>query len=205
MKIKLPRKLRSVFKRVAGKKPVYSTFSSAREYVNKEAAKKAFEEMRPLFLSVNNWTKFSGAGNASFHHYDEDGNPVNRQVKTGDLIKVVLPGPLPLYWVRIEQIRNEYRYISVKVRPYYDPVNKPLRKNITAHFFTRKTSSRFVLKRDHHLIIAEVRGKEEYINNQDPEAGGLGAVNTAVATGAWMGYQKKQWESYTSGLVNFLS
>ena len=53
------------------------------------------------------------------------------------------------------------------------------------------------------MKIQEISLREdEAINNQGEEAAGRKWINTLIAAGAWLGFQKIQWEKLTDYLVH---
>lgn len=185
---------------IKGEEGVSNYHYHIQEYDNEEVAKKNFNQQREKFLNVDYWTALSDVENLFFSHYDAEGNRVKRKAERGDFIKVDLPGPVPLYWVRIESIKDQPDKVEIISRPSYDPTERPLRKDITAHFFDKNTLNKLSFERVGNRLIAEVRGINAAINNKPKEAD-TSIINTTVALGGWAGMQKRQWDSFTRNLV----
>jgi hypothetical protein len=188
-------------KAIKGEDGVNSYFYHIKEYEDEEEAGEIFYQQKEKLLNVENWTKLSDIENLAFHSYDGNGSNINRKTKIGDFVKVDLPGPMPDYWVRVENITNEPDKVEVVLRPTYDPTKRPLEKEVTAHFFDRDTLNIITFEKDGKKLSAEVRGISAVVNNQGTEAGEHEIINTTVAVGGWLGLQKRQWESFTKNLA----
>lgn len=185
---------------IKGEEGVDSYHYHIQEYNNEEIAKEKFEIQKEKFLDVDYWTSLSEIEN-SFTHYDHEGNRIKRKAKVGDFIKVEFPGPIPKYWVSVETIEIESDKVKIIIRPSYDPTIRPLKKEVTSHFFDRATINILSFEREGKRLIAEVKAISAAINNDPEEADGTSIINTTVALGGWAGMQKRQWESFTKNLV----
>jgi hypothetical protein len=186
---------------IKGEEGVNSYHYHIQEYDSEESAKANFEKQKEVFLNVDNWTALSEIENLAFTHYDKEGNRVRRKAKEGDFVMLDLPGPVPKFWVNVESIDNQPDQVTIIIRPSYDPTERPLKKEVTAHFFDRQTINILNFEREGKRLIAEVKGVSAAINNDAEEAGETAIINTTVALGGWAGLQKRQWESFTKNLV----
>ena len=83
-------------------------YSSVRVFDDEDSAKFEFSRSKERLFNVNAWSKIPGIANSTFELFGEDGNPVERyQVQKGDFIKIDLPGPLPFYWVKVNEVSEQ--------------------------------------------------------------------------------------------------
>lgn len=176
-------------------------YSSVRVFDDEDSAKFEFSRSKERLFNVNAWSKIPGVANSTFELFGEDGNPVERyQVQKGDFIKIDLPGPLPFYWVKVNEVSAENDSAQFTVQPTYDPTHDD-DKTVTDHFFQDQARSIFRIERYGNEIKAMEIGVNEAINNQEAEAGSKGLINTIVSEGGWAGFQKYQWKNLTDYLV----
>lgn len=176
-------------------------YSSVRVFDDEDSAKFEFSRSKERLFNVNAWSKIPGIANSTFELFGEGGNPIERyQVEKGDFIKIDLPGPLPFYWVKVNEVSAENDSAQFTVQPTYDPTHDD-DKTVTDHFFQDRARSIFRVERSGNEIKAMEIGVNEAINNQDAEAGSKGLINTIVSEGGWAGFQKYQWKNLTDYLV----
>ena len=177
-------------------------YSTVRDFEDEDSAKFEFSRSKERLFNVNAWSEIPGIANATFQLFSEDGRPVDRYtVQTGDFIKIDLPGPLPFYWVRVNEITDENEAAQFTVQPTFDPTDHGDDKTVTDHFFQDKARSIFRVERKGNEITAMEIGINEAINNKEDEAGSKGLINTIVSEGGWAGLQKYQWKNLTDYLV----
>ena len=165
-------------------------YSSVRVFDDEDSAKFEFSRSKERLFNVNAWSKIPGIANSTFELFGEDGNPVERyQVQKGDFIKIDLPGPLPFYWVKVNEVSAENDSAQFTVQPTYDPTHDD-DKTVTDHFFQDQARSIFRVERYGNEIKAMEIGVNEAINNQEAEEGRKGLINTIVSEGGWAGFQK---------------
>ena len=192
------RKEAQVLKGEESKDKVYS---SVRAFDDEDSAKFEFSRSKERLFNVNAWSKIPGIANSTFELFGEDGNPITRyQVQKGDFIKIDLPGPLPFYWVKVNEVSEQNDAAQFTVQPTYDPTHDD-DKTVTDHFFQDQARSIFRVERKGKEITAMEIGVNEAINNQEAEAGSKGLINTIVSEGGWAGFQKYQWKNLTDYLV----
>ncbi len=176
------------------------TYSSQSTYPNEAAALDAFEQSVNKLMHVNDWSALS-VFTADFKVYDPAGQPkTDGQPEVGAYIQISLPGPMPPNWVQVVDIAREPKRVEFTVRPS----SEPQQKNGTTieHFFAQNASSTFRVELIGNTITASEIGKNESINNQEPQAGDRAVVNTLIAEGGWLFYQKIQWKHLTDYLVH---
>ena len=177
-------------------------YFTERDFDDEDSAKFEFSRSKERLFNVNAWSDIPGIANATFELFGEDGNRVDRyKVEKGDFIKIDLPGPLPFYWVRVNEVTEENDGAQFTVQPTYDPTDTGDDKRVTDHFFQDKARSIFRVEQKGNVITAMEIGINEAINNKDEEAGSKGVINTLVSEGGWAGFQKYQWKNLTDYLV----
>jgi hypothetical protein len=177
---------------------------------NKPAAKKLYSKSSNRLLDVNNWGKIcNGITKAHFKLCDEMGKDVNRMAKRFDHLKIDVPGPGPLNgegydWVQIEETLNntdslnDTDLIGFRVRPTICPLNDSLS---IAHFFTEKSTSTFLIRREGKVLTAEIHGRNEKPNERTENL--LDTVrNKIIGTAAIIRFSDIQWKQLA---VAFLS
>lgn len=186
---------------IKGEKSKDKTYTSSRAFADEEAAKAAFPECIRRLYDVNAWSDIKGIANSNFELHTPEGQPIERsRVEIGDFIKIDLPGPLPFYWVKVNEMSEDADAAQFTVQPIYDPTDRD-DKRVTDHFFQDKARSIFRVERHGSEIVAMEIGINEAINNQKTEAGEKGLINTLVSEGGWAGFQKYQWKNLTEYLV----
>ena len=199
-----------------GRKDMSSSAVATSHYPDVAAAKAAFATQSAKLGDVGSWTALSGPENAKFDAYDAGGAAVHgRSAKAGDFVRVQLPAQPSAFWVRVEDVSVSPDKLSLRVRPSYDPTERPLTPSVTAHFFTDKATNTFSVERHGADVEVRVEGRHESANT-GPAAGGLGnaARNRAIAEGAWglgvplpplgvrvNGMQQHQWNCFTENLA----
>ncbi len=178
-------------------------FEHTEVYESEDKTTIVFSYQKKNLLYISLWSQLSG--NATFIHYDQQAQKVERQAEVGDFVAIDLPGPLPLFWVHVTEIINNINEVKVKVQPTYDPTAQPVQKDITAHFFTREAENILTIGRNGNKISAKVIGLCEVVNNEKPEAGDSRLLHTSVALAGRAGLQKQQWEAFVKNLATMPS
>lgn len=184
------------------------TYVSQHSFADKATADEAFTRSVEKLLHVNGWSELSSF-TADFSLHDPAGKPkAGGDVAVGDYIKIVLPGPMPENWVRVvDQSVGENR-AEFTVQPSPDPGKASSSAGSKAdpekivHFFSQRARSTFRVEKEGTTLTASEIGQHETINNQQPEAGDRALINTAIAEGGWLFYQKLQWKLLTDYLVH---
>ncbi|GAB2563897.1 hypothetical protein [Spirosoma aerophilum] len=175
-------------------------YSSERTYPTSEEALNAFARSVEKLRHVNDWSSLSSL-TADFVLHDSTGGPKSATgPEAGDYIQIILPGPMPENWVRVTHVAFGERQAEFTVQPSKDPRNND--SDQIEHFFQKEASSTFRVAVAGNTLTACEIGKNEAINNQEPEAGDRSVLNTLLAEGGWLFYQKMQWKLLTDYLVH---
>lgn len=176
------------------------TYASHTTFPNELAAAEAFASSVKKLLNVNGWSALSSIS-ADFALYDPVGRPKPEgPVDLDDFIRIELPGPTPQNWVRVIHQATGEQLAEFTVQPCPDPLgNKP---DQIEHFFAEQARSTFRVELVGCTISAFEIGQHEGINNQQPQAGERGLINTLIAETGWLFYQKIQWKLLTDYLVH---
>ena len=186
---------------IKGEKSKDKKYSTARQLNDEVVARLEFNMSKEKLFNVNGWSHIPAIANSKFQLYTPDGRPVDRtRVEEGDFILIDLPGPLPYYWVKVNEVTDGENAAQFTVQPTYDPTHKD-DKTVTDHFFQDQARSIFRVELNGAEISAFEIGINEAINNQKAEAGEKGLINTLVSEGGWAGFQRYQWKNLTDYLV----
>lgn len=173
-----------------------------------EEAKQHYLTCKNRLLNVSNWHELSGKGTADFTLTDSEGNEIHRTVQQGDHFKIDIPAPGSVTgegndWVRITKIEDQSdpdgqeEFVAIHVHPSKNPQNQD--KEV-AHFFKGEATSIFLVKREGKTVSAEVHGRNETPNIEEP--GIVDTVrNAVVALGAMLGFSEMQWSRLVKGIV----
>jgi hypothetical protein len=177
-------------------------FYSQNEFPNEANAKSEFERSKTKLFDVNNWSKLPGITSTFQLHKASGEIKFTEMPEVGDYVRIELPGPLPENWVKVLKIENKADTAEFIVSPSPKPNARGHQEEETEHFFTSDATSTFRVNRKGKTIFGYEIGKDESINNQGEEAAGREWINTLIAQGGWMGFQKVQWEKLTDFLVH---
>ena len=182
-----------------GKATKDKTYFSEHRYPDIATAKGAYEWAKKKLMDVNGWSEMPGL-TSKFELYDKFGQRVqDRGIKTGDYIKIILPGPAPQNWVKVTNISAKDHSSEFVVNPSENPQKGG---HEVEHFFIKEATSTFKVELKGTTLYAYEIGRNEGINNQGMEAGDRELVNTLVAEGGWAAFQKIQWKNLTDFLVH---
>ncbi len=175
-------------------------YASQHTYSDESTAREAFARSVGKLLNVNNWSALSSIS-ADFALHDSVGRPkLDRPAEVSDFIQIILPGPMPENWVRVSHKLCDEQFAEFTVQPCSNPLaNKP---DQIEHFFAEQARSTFRVELAGCTISAFEIGQHESINNQQPQAGERGLINTLIAETGWLFYQKIQWKLLTAYLVH---
>lgn len=190
-------------------KGAYHDTESRKYFSSPEVAAQNFEILKERFFSINRWKDYCGGWSADFKLFDSTGSFVDRMPKVGDFVRIDIPGPGDLQakgfdWVEIVKIDHQTyengleRYL-IMCRPSKIPDSK---SNHIAHFFSRKSSSSFVICKGADWIKAGVYGRNEIPNFSKTDFFGK-IRNFIVFIGGSLRLTKIQWKSMTDGLIDF--
>jgi hypothetical protein len=176
---------------------------------DREEAISLFQSARKRLLDVNNWHEWAGALSADFELTDAEGKKVDSPAKVGAYFKIDIPGPGSsagegFDWVKVEEINEEAdpsadtEYVLIRVRPSDNPSTSE--ENV-AHFFSAKSTSNFVIKRDKNVVTAAVYGRNE-VPNTTTDNNFDKARNAVIGISAVAGVSNAQWKSLVNGLLD---
>lgn len=186
---------------IKGERSKDKVYKSTNTFPDEIRAKREFAFARERLFQANDWSNIPGIGNAEFTIYDADGHKVeNRMVAMGDFLKIDLPGPVPMYWVEVVDLKDEDDLAEFTVKPAPDPT-KPKEQEVIDHFFHEGARSNFRIERIGNEIVGMEIGINEAINNQGEQAGDKGVINTVVSETGWAFFQENQWKNLTNYLV----
>jgi hypothetical protein len=176
------------------------SFVSEHVFADNAAAEAAFADSVEKLMNVPGWSAISSF-TANFFLYDQHRAPKEAgPVALGDFIRIELPGPMPGNWVRVVDFSVHENRVEFAVQPTHDPAKGDAEE--TDHFFTEAARSIFRVEREGTRLIASEIGRDEVVNNHQPEAGDRAVINTAIAAAGWLFYQKIQWKTLTDYLVH---
>lgn len=185
---------------VQGEETKDKVYASQQRFPDQASAQKSFSRSVEKLLNVNGWSGLS-MFTADFVLHDQKGKPKTiGPPQVGDYLQIILPGPMPENWVQVVDTATQENRVEFTVQPSKDPRNK--QSDEVRHFFHAKASSTFRVELLDTTITASEIGKHEGINNEGPEAGNHALLNTVIAEGGWLFYQKLQWKLLTDYLVH---
>ena len=173
-----------------------------------QEAKLLFLQARERLYDISHWGNFSEGLSATFTLTDAAGEPKEDFPKTGDHIRINIPGPGSVAgdgydWVKVELVEDrraagaDEEWSAMKVRPAEDPV----KKEGIAHFLKSQATSSFIVKRKDTMVTAEVHGRNEKPNTSAKKVTDK-IRNAVVGTAAATGISKIQWQKLVKGLLN---
>lgn len=176
------------------------------EFPTIEQAKEFYKIARKRLLNTYQWAEICKVPLSVFVLTDENGNPVQREVREGDYLKIDIPGPGThsgdsFDWVRIEEITEEVSdeaaTVTLQARPAANPHHED---TSTAHFFTSEATSTFQVKRIGQTVYAEEHGRNE-VPNTDTSFITDNIRNTLIGWSAKIGLSYPQWKSLVKGIA----
>lgn len=191
-----------------GRRDVDSSARATRTHANEADARAAFESQAARLLDVHHWDELSTVAGASFELVNPYGDATDRPARAGDFVRIDLPGPGWISWVRIESTSVDANRVELVVRPSHDPTARVPDPSRIDHFFTREATNTFSLERRGRTIVAEVNGGNESANLAGPLTQDLesrisaeGAWGVELPGGTRLGMQQLQWWLFTRNLV----
>lgn len=185
---------------VQGEASKDTSFSSQKSFPDEATARAAFPRSVEKLLKVSGWSAL-GTFLADFELYDSTVKPkLAGDAQPGDYIRIIMPGPVPINWVRVIHAAADDKAAEFTVQPCPNPEEDE--PEHTEHFFTNESRSTFRVELAGATIRAFEIGQDETINNQQPQAGNRAIINTIIAETGWLFYQKMQWKHLTDYLVD---
>ncbi|GAA4750318.1 hypothetical protein [Flavisolibacter ginsenosidimutans] len=173
---------------------------------SEQEAKAFYEVAKERLLRVHDWSKMAGALSADFELTDDKGNTANRLVRKGDHFRIDIPGPGSKAgegydWASVEDLKEVHQAdvdsIAILVRPAENPQSD---NKAVAHFFSKKSTSTFVVSREGNTVTASIYDRNIEANEETEEP--LDKVrNAAVGLSAKHGVSKLQWQALADALV----
>lgn len=198
----LKKKLRKKFDLLKGKEQKDKVFCSSRKFNTLLDAREAFSRAKGKLFDVNQWSKMPGI-TSSFELFDAQGRrKIEKSVAVGDYILIKIPGPLPENWVEIISLTDQEDWAEFIVSPSDNPTERIYKDERVNHFFKDTATSTFRVKREADSLFAYEIGKDETINNTGTQAANRKWINTLMAEGGWLGFQRIQWKNLTEYMVH---
>jgi hypothetical protein len=173
---------------------------------NENEAHAFYEVAKARLLNVNNWHSIAGIVSGHFQLADAHGEKLDRNVETGDYIRIDIPGPGSSEgdgydWVYVEDLKEitegNVQSIGFRVRPSQNPLGE---KNEIAHFYTDDASSNFIITREGNTVTAIIIDRNLKPNDESESIGDR-IRHVAVGMGAIGLFSKIQWKNLADALV----
>ena len=185
-----------------------SATSYAIKTANSVEADCLFEKAKQNLLDVNRWQELAGPSTAKFTIVNKNNKEINGLADEGNFLRISIP-IIPktetgegFDWVKVERIEERksagYRFIGMRVRP----CKPPFEKNEVAHFFSADATSTFCIEQKGNKVKAAVYGRNEKPNTKKAFGPVTILRNLLIALAAMMGFNKPQWKSLVTGLMN---
>jgi hypothetical protein len=180
---------------------------SSIELKDENEAKKFFVKVKDRLQNVNQWKEYAGNISARFQLVDRQGNEVQRKAEKGDYFQIDIPGPGSKSgdgydWVEIEDEVSsssaDSESFGFRVRPADNP--KKIDDEV-AHFYSRESTSTFVVERNNNKIRASVHDRNTKPNT-DAERPSDKIRDAVVGMAGAFTFSKIQWKNLTDGLLN---
>lgn len=182
------------------------TAESSAKFPKRGDACDFYKLVKERLLQVNKWQELMGKVSAGFKLTDNRGRPVNRAANTGDHFRIDIPGPGSeagegfdwAYVENIQEINDDFvDSIAMIVRPAADPQTE---NKDTAHFFSKKSTSTFVVTREGNSVTASVYDRNITANDETKQL--LDKARNAIAgLSAKYGFSRLQWKALTEALI----
>jgi hypothetical protein len=171
-------------------------------------ARIAYHKASERLLDVNQWHRISALEAGCFKLIDSGGNGLDREAREKDFIRIDIPGPetavgIGYDWVHIEHMEKfsdegeDTEFTLFVTRPSKIPGELDPR---TAHFFSDRASSTFIVFRRGNVLSAEVHGRNEVPNTEGLDLLDQ-ARNLVVNGGSAVGLSFTQWHLLVSGIL----
>jgi len=199
--VKLYHRTKEELEVLKGKRSKDSIYYTRKNFKTDQEAKVVFKEAVARLFDVNSWSNIKIA-TSKFQLYNSNAQPIAELKPQKDYyIKVNLPGPTPANWVIVLDVKTEEDTAEFTVSPCPDPTHRNQSDLITEHFFTSESTSTFRVSLRNHIVSAYEIGRNESINNRQPEAGKRSGINTVISEVGWAGFQTHQWQNLTDYIL----
>lgn len=177
-------------------------------FTSPDEARTAYKIAARRLLEVNQWHQISEVEASCFKLIDSRGNELGREAREKDYIRIDIPGlgtavGIGYDWVHIEHMerfsdeREDTEFTLFVARPSRIPGQQDPR---TAHFFSDRASSTFIVFRSGNVLTAEVHGRNEVPNTEGLDLLDQ-ARNLVVNGGSAVGLYLTQWPLLVSGIL----
>lgn len=176
------------------------------ELQNKEQATAFYKEAKQRLLFIHSWQKIAGWLSADFQLTDEHGNEVDRPARKDDHFRIDITGPGSKAgggydWAKVEDIKEvnteDVDSIAMQVRPASNP--QTANANV-AHFFSKGSTSTFVITREQNKVTASIYDRNIEANEETNEPADK-FRNAVVGLGAKHGFSKMQWQALVQAFI----
>jgi hypothetical protein len=195
--VKLYHRTKDELEVLKGKKSKDRIYYTRKTFDTLQEAETVFKEATSRLFDINNWSNVNIA-TSKFVLYNSNAKPTSETKPQKDYyIKVNLPGPTPDNWVIVINVKEDVNTAEFTVSPCPNPTIKDQNDLVTEHFFKSNSTSTFRVSLRDRIVSAYEIGRNESINNRQPEAGKRSAINTAISEVGWAGFQTHQWQNLT--------
>lgn len=169
-------------------------------------ARSFFAEVKNRLQNVNQWKDYAGNLSATFQLVNDEGSEIQRPAQKGDYFKIDIPGPGSTSgegydWVQIEEVESKSspdgESFGFRVRPTDNPQNN---KQDVAHFYSKESTSSFVVERNGTRITASVHDRNTKPNT-DADSTADKIRDAVVGAAGALSFSKIQWQNLTDGLL----
>jgi len=187
----------------AQRKGAFHNTESLKCFESNGVASQVFESVRNKFFNINDWATYCHHTFANFKLFNCNKEPVFRKPEKGDFVRIHItayPGS-SYFWVTIQDIINDntvdVQRSLIVFRPSHDP---GIKQEYIEHFYSRHSSSTFIVIRENKKITVAVYGRNETPNF---DTGFINKIkNTFTALLAIVGFSKIQWKIFTDAIIN---
>lgn len=172
------------------------------ECKNEEDCNLIFKKACERMLDINSWHQLTNEKGASFCVMDDQENLIKRIPRTGDYVRINIPGPGTkdgggYDWVKVNAIKRDDFHQGISFRSCKRPQKND---NDTDHFFDSKATSTFIITRKPNEVIASYHGRNEKINIDNDSV--IDKIrNVVVGIGALLGFSEIQWKTLISAFL----
>jgi|SRR5688572_22717865 hypothetical protein len=180
---------------------------SSIELKDENDAREFFTMVRDRLQNINQWNEYAGNISAQFQLVDQQTIEVQRKPVEGDYLKIDIPGPGSKSgdgydWVRIEEVVNtstpDSESFGFRVRPTDNPQEG---KRETAHFYSKESTSSFIVERKKNRVTASVHDRNTKPNT-DADRPSDKIRDVAIGAAGALTFSKIQWQNLTDGLLD---
>ena len=165
-----------------------------------------YQWAKERLFNCNNWHDYAGAPFSEFAVYNEQAMRTNAPVGAKYFIAIDIPGPGKTEgefdWVQVQYVVDDHKdddgLLSLfTVRPCSNPLSTEQK---TQHFFNEAASSTFAVRLLNNTVYAEVHGRNEEVNDEEPGVWNK-LRNWVVAVTGMAGGTSLHWKRLTDGLL----